>query len=286
MDKTLAFIQSEMRRQLAPVYSPRELQQVVFELLEHFGFTRVQVIAYPDAKISETDYEQLQLMLKRLADGEPLQYVVGTEWFMDMPFSVCRDVLIPRPETEELVRLIVDRCKRPSPRIADVGTGSGCIAVSLAKLIDGAQVTAVDVSASAIEVARRNAEQNSAQVEFVRADILADNQLFVPSSLDIVVSNPPYVTETDKNQMSRNVLDFEPHLALFVPDSDPMLFYRRIAELAQQWLKSGGMLFFEINERFGTETVQLLENMRFDNVELHCDFYEKNRMVSAVWNAK
>ena len=286
MDRTLAFIQSEMRRQLAPVYSPRELQQVVFELLEHFGFTRVQVIAYPDAKLSETDYEQLQLMLKRLADGEPLQYVVGTEWFMDMPFSVCRDVLIPRPETEELVRLIVGRCKRPSPRIVDVGTGSGCIAVSLAKLIDGAQVTAVDVSASAIEVARRNAEQNSAQVEFVRADILADNQLFVPSSLDIVVSNPPYVTETDKNQMSRNVLDFEPHLALFVPDSDPLLFYRRIVVLAQQWLKSGGMLFFEINERFGPETVQLLENMRFGNVELHRDFYEKNRMVSAVWNAK
>lgn len=286
MDRTLAFIQSEMRRQLAPVYSPRELQQVVFELLEHFGFTRVQVIAYPDAKLSETDYEQLQLMLKRLADGEPLQYVVGTEWFMDMPFSVCRDVLIPRPETEELVRLIVGRCKRPSPRIVDVGTGSGCIAVSLAKLIDGARVTAVDVSASAIEVARRNAEQNSAQVEFVRADILADNQLFAPSSLDVVVSNPPYVTETDKNQMSRNVLDFEPHLALFVPDSDPLLFYRRIAELAQQWLKSSGMLFFEINERFGSETVQLLENMRFDNIELHRDFYEKNRMVSAVWNAK
>lgn len=286
MDKTLAFIQSEMRRQLAPVYSPRELQQVVFELLEHFGFTRVQVITYPDAKLSETDYEQLQLMLKRLADGEPLQYVVGTEWFMDMPFSVCRDVLIPRPETEELVRLIVDRCKRPSPRIADVGTGSGCIAVSLAKLIDGAQVTAVDVSASAIEVARRNAEQNGAQVEFVCQSIFDDNQPFAPSSLDIVVSNPPYVTETDKNQMSRNVLDFEPHLALFVPDSDPLLFYRRIAELTQQWLKSGGMLFFEINERFGPETVQLLENMRFDNVELHRDFYEKNRMVSAVWNAK
>ena len=190
------------------------------------------------------------------------------------------------PETEELVRLIVGRCKRPSPRIADVGTGSGCIAVSLAKLIDGAQVTAVDVSASAIEVARRNAEQNGAQVDFVCADIIADNQLFVPSSLDVVVSNPPYVTETDKNQMSRNVLDFEPHLALFVPDSDPLLFYRRIAALAQQWLKSGGMLFFEINERFGFETVQLLENMRFDNVELHRDFYEKNRMVSAVWNAK
>lgn len=286
MDRTLAFIQSEMRRQLAPVYSPRELQQVVFELLEHFGFTRVQVIAYPDAKLSETDYEQLQLMLKRLADGEPLQYVIGTEWFMDMPFSVCRDVLIPRPETEELVRFIVGRCKQPSPRIVDVGTGSGCIAVSLAKLIEGAQVTAVDVSAAAIEVAKHNAEQNGAQVEFVRADILADNQLFAPSSLDVVVSNPPYVTETDKSQMSRNVLDFEPHLALFVPDSNPLLFYRRIAELAQQWLKSGGMLFFEINERFGPETVQLLDNMRFDSVELHRDFYEKNRMVSAVWNAK
>ena len=286
MDRTLAFIQSEMRRQLAPVYSPRELQQVVFELLEHFGFTRVQVIAYPDAKLSETDYEQLQLMLKRLADGEPLQYVVGTEWFMDMPFSVCRDVLIPRPETEELVRLIVGRCKRPSPRIADVGTGSGCIAVSLAKLIDGAQVTAVDVSETAIAVARRNAERNDAQVEFVCQNIFDDNQPFALSSLDVVVSNPPYVTESDKQLMSRNVLDFEPHLALFVPDSDPLLFYRRIAELAQQWLKSGGMLFFEINERFGPETVQLLENMRFDNVELHRDFYKKNRMVSAVWNAK
>ena len=286
MDRTLAFIQSEMRRQLAPVYSPRELQQVVFELLEHFGFTRVQVIAYPDAKISETDYEQLQLMLKRLADGEPLQYVVGTEWFMDMPFSVCRDVLIPRPETEELVRLIVGRCKQPSPRIVDIGTGSGCIAVSLAKLIDGAQVTAVDVSAAAIEVAKHNAEQNGAQVEFVCQSIFDDNQPFTPTSLDVVVSNPPYVTEIDKNQMSRNVLDFEPHLALFVPDSDPLLFYRRISALAQQWLKPGGMLFFEINERFGPETVQLLENMRFDNVELHRDFYEKNRMVSAVWNAK
>ncbi|MBP5667761.1 MAG: peptide chain release factor N(5)-glutamine methyltransferase, partial [Salinivirgaceae bacterium] len=243
-------------------------------------------IAYPDAKISETDYQRLQAMLKRLADGEPLQYVLGEEQFMGMSFGVCRDVLIPRPETEELVRLIVGRCKQPSPRIADVGTGSGCIAVSLAKLIDGAQVTAVDVSASAIEVARRNAEQNGVQVEFVCADILTDNQLFAPSSLDVVVSNPPYVTETDKSQMSRNVLDFEPHLALFVPDSDPLLFYRRIAELSAQWLKNGGKLFFEINERFGKETVQLLENMQYGNVELHQDFYGKDRMVSAVWNAK
>ena len=286
MDRTLAFIQSEMRRQLAPVYSPRELQQVVFELLEHFGFTRVQVIAYPDAKLSETDYEQLQLMLKRLADGEPLQYVVGTEWFMDMPFSVCRDVLIPRPETEELVRLIVGRCKQPSPRIVDVGTGSGCIAVSLAKLIDGAQVTAVDVSEAALAVARQNTERNGAKVEFVCADILDDNQLFAPQSLDIVVSNPPYVTESDKQQMSPNVLDYEPHLALFVPDADPLMFYRRIATLSAQWLKSGGQLFFEINERFGRETVQLIESLQFDNVELHRDFYGKDRMVSAVWNAK
>ena len=286
MDRTLAFIQSEMRRQLAPVYSPRELQQVVFELLEHFGFTRVQVIAYPDAKLSETDYEQLQLMLKRLADGEPLQYVLGEEQFMGMSFGVCRDVLIPRPETEELVRLIADRCKLPSPRIVDVGTGSGCIAVSLAKMIDGAQVTAIDVSEAAIVVARQNAERNDAQVEFVCKSIFDDNQPFAPSSLDVVVSNPPYVTESDKQQMSRNVLDYEPHLALFVPDSDPLMFYRRIADLAAQWLKNGGMLFFEINERYGKETVRLLENMQYSDVELHQDFYGKDRMVSAVWNAK
>ena len=286
MDRTLADIQAEMRSQLAPIYSGRELQQIVFELLEHFGFTRVQAIAYPDAKISETDYQRLQAMLKRLADGEPLQYVLGKEQFMGMPFGVCRDVLIPRPETEELVRLIADRCKVPSPRIVDVGTGSGCIAVSLAKLIEGAQVTAVDVSEAALSVARQNAERNDAQVEFVCADILTDNQLFAPQSLDVVVSNPPYVTESDKQQMSPNVLDYEPHLALFVPDADPLLFYRRIASQSAQWLKSGGQLFFEINERFGRETVQLIEKLQFDNVELHRDFYGKDRMVSAVWNAK
>lgn len=286
MDRTLADIQAEMRSQLAPIYSGRELQQIVFELLDHFGFTRVQAIAYPDAKISETDYQRLQAMLKRLADGEPLQYVLGEEQFMGMSFGVCRDVLIPRPETEELVRLIADRCNALSPRIVDVGTGSGCIAVSLAKLIDGAQVTAIDVSEAAIVVARGNAERNGAQIEFVCQSIFDDNQPFAPSSLDVVVSNPPYVTESDKQQMSRNVLDYEPHLALFVPDSDPLMFYRRIAELAAQWLKNGGMLFFEINERYGKETVQLLENMQYGNVELHQDFYGKDRMVSAVWNAK
>ena len=286
MDKTLADIQAEMRSQLAPIYSGRELQQIVFELLEHFGFTRVQAIACPDAKLSETDYQRLSGQLKRLADSEPLQYVIGTEQFMDMDFCVCRDVLIPRPETAELVRLVADRCTAPLPRIADIGTGSGCIAVSLAKLIGGAQVTAVDVSEAALAVARQNAEHNGAQVEFVCADILADNQLFAQQSLDIVVSNPPYVTESDKQQMSRNVLDYEPHLALFVPDADPLLFYRRIATLSAQWLKSGGQLFFEINERFGCETVQLIENLQFDNVELHRDFYGKDRMVSAVWNAK
>ena len=286
MDRTLADIQAEMRSQLAPIYSGRELQQIVFELLEYFGFTRVQAIAYPDAKISETDYQRLQAMLKRLADGEPLQYVLGEEQFMGMSFDVCRDVLIPRPETGELVRLIADRCKALSPQIVDVGTGSGCIAVSLAKLIDSAQVTAIDVPEAAIAVARRNAEKNDAQVEFVCQSIFDDNLPFAPSSLDVVVSNPPYVTESDKQQMSRNVLDFEPHLALFVPDSDPLMFYRRIAELAARWLKNSGMLFFEINERFGKETVQLLENMQYGNVELHQDFYGKDRMVSAVWNVK
>lgn len=286
MDKTIADIQAEAHRILSGLYNQRELQQIVFELLACVGFSRVQVIACPDAKLSETDYQRLSGQLKRLVDSEPLQYIIGTERFMDMDFCVCRDVLIPRPETAELVRLVADRCTAPSPRIADIGTGSGCIAVSLAKLIDGAQVTAVDVSEAALAVARQNAEHNGAQVEFVCADVLADNQLFAPQSLDIVVSNPPYVTESDKQQMSPNVLDFEPHLALFVPDADPLLFYRRIATQSAQWLKSGGQLFFEINERFGRETVQLIENLQFDSVELRQDFYGKDRMVSAVWNAK
>lgn len=283
MDTTLANIKVEIRNRLSKVFDSRELQQVTSILLDQFGISRVQSIAYPDTKISQTDYELLVGQLKRLETGEPIQYVLGNEWFMGRSFSVCPDVLIPRPETEELVQLVCDRCKVDAPRILDVGTGSGCIAVSLAKMMPGSQLTALDVSERAIEVARANAVRNDASVNFVCKSIFDDDLPFAPASLDVVVSNPPYVTESDKLQMHSNVLDFEPHLALFVPDSDPLVFYRRIAQLSTVWLKQGGMLFFEINERFGEATRQMLETMQYSNVEVHNDFYQRNRMVSALW---
>lgn len=283
MDTTIANIKVEIRNRLSKVFDSRELQQVTSILLDQFGISRVQSIAYPDAKISQTDYELLVGLLKRLETGEPIQYVIGNEWFMGRKFRVCPDVLIPRPETEELVQLVCDKCKADAPRILDVGTGSGCIAVSLSKTMPVSKVTALDVSERAIDVARRNAIENDAIVDFVCRSIFDDDLPFAPASLDVVVSNPPYVTESDKSQMYSNVLDFEPHLALFVPESDPLVFYRRIAQLSAVWLKSGGMLFFEINERFGEATRQMLESLQYANVEVHKDFYGKDRMVSALW---
>ncbi len=286
MDKTISDIQTEIRRQLAPIYPKREVLQIIFILLEQFGVSQVQAIAYPDAKISQTDYEKLQLQLKRLANGEPIQYVIGYEWFMGLKFIVNADVLIPRPETAELVQLIINQNNTNSPKILDIGTGSGCIAIALKKMIENAEVTAIDISEKAIKVAQKNADLNDTNVNFLCKSVFADNLQFTPASFDIIVSNPPYITESEKLQMRANVLDFEPHIALFVPNGNPLLFYKQIAEYAQIWLKNGGELYFEINERFGSETAQMLDNLSFSDIKTHKDFYQKDRMISALWNAK
>jgi len=286
MDKILADIQVEFQNLLAHLYNQREIRQLLFMLLEQFGISRVHAIAYPDTKISQTDYERLQHQLKRLTNGEPIQYVIGSEQFMGLTFVVTPDVLIPRPETSELVQLVVNRCENDSPTILDVGTGSGCIAISLKKMIENAHVTAIDISESAINVAQLNANNNGTDVSFICKSIFDDDFLVKPASLDVVVSNPPYVTDSEKANMSENVLKYEPCIALFVKDDDPFVFYRRIAELARIWLRKGGKLFFEINERFGLEMIRMLENMGFEDVCLHDDFYGKHRMISALWNGK
>lgn len=286
MDLTLASVHIEIRRQLARVFDLRELQQIECLLLEQFGISRVQAIAYPDTKISQTDYDMLLGQLKRLAANEPVQYVLGETEFMGLTFRVTPDVLIPRPETADLVRLVCDKCGVDAPTIIDIGTGSGCIAITLKKLMTNAEVTALDVSEAALVTAQYNAALNNADVRFICHDVLTDDIPMSEASVDVVVSNPPYVTESDKEQMSANVLDYEPHTALFVPDENPLLFYKRIAELSKKWLKPGGRLFFEINERLGVEMLQLLVDMGYADVEVHKDFNEKDRMVSAVWNVK
>ena len=221
-------------------------------------------------------------MIRRLKKNEPVQYVIGRETFCGLTFEVGPDVLIPRPETQELVRWIVDDWRENAAcRILDIGTGSGCIAVSLAKLLEGAVVDGWDVSEGALQVAGRNARRNDVEVGFLRKDVLS--ALPGKERYDVIVSNPPYIAEKEKVVMDANVLDWEPSLALFVPDDDPLLFYRTIAVLAKEMLTENGLLYYEINQAYGPDTVQMLKSLGYSSVELKKDIWGNNRMIKAGW---
>ena len=214
--------------------------------------------------------------IDRLSAACPVQYVLGEAEFCDLTFEVRSGVLIPRPETEELVaRVVAD--SRAGVRILDVGTGSGTIAVSLAKMVEGAEVVAVDISDIALEIAARNAERNGVKVEFVKADALADMSHL--GQFDIIVSNPPYIPQSDLATMNRNVVDFEPHTALFVADDDALCFYRSIAQNGLTMLRTGGRLYFEIYEQFGSQIADMLRQMGYSDVVVAKDIFDKERMV-------
>jgi len=227
-------------------------------------------------------HEELLLMAHRISNGEPAQYVIGEADFYGLTFHVEPGVLIPRPETEELVQLIVENSDREQMpiRILDIGTGSGCIAVSLAKSIETAEVEAWDISDDAIRIAKGNVLRNEVNVEINKVDVLSVED--VQSKYDIIVSNPPYICESEASDMEDNVLSHEPHLALFVPNDEPLLFYRKIALLALKILNPNGQLFFEINREYGQETVLLLEQLGFTDIELHKDQFDNDRMVHAI----
>lgn len=266
---------------LADVYSADEAKYIARLCLQHVLNTDLaHLLAASPLTLSSSQSSALEGLLSRLAAYEPLQYVLGSAEFCGLSFSVNPSVLIPRPETSELVDWVCRDCEsRSSAKILDVCTGSGCIAVSLASRLHGACVSALDVSLPALDVARANASDNGVDVHFFQHDMLSS-----PVSLgafDIIVSNPPYVCEAEKADMDRNVLDFEPHLALFVSDDDPLVFYRQIASFALLSLNPGGALFFEINERFGPQCVDLLTSLGFHDVVLNMDVYGKNRMVRA-----
>ena len=288
-------------------------------LLEHyFNINRVKIALEQELRLSESELLTLHFAVKELLKNCPIQYIIGETEFCGMRFFVNENVLIPRPETEELVEKLAvssyqfssfrpkrseveTRAKRElsplvkkSPAnvsILDIGTGSGCIAISLAKLIPNSDVTAVDVSEKALEVARKNAEANGVNVHFVLDDILNSNVQThgrASQQFDIIVSNPPYVCESEKSEMRANVLDYEPSTALFVPDNDPLIFYRKILEFAQKALQPNGQIWFEINERFGKETAELCREKGFKNVEIIKDFRGKDRVVRAQarWNSQ
>ncbi|MDO5608419.1 MAG: peptide chain release factor N(5)-glutamine methyltransferase [Capnocytophaga sp.] len=266
---------------LAGNYPQEEIQTFYFILLEHFaGLSKIEILMQTEFEISEEIEKKLQATVNELVSGTPLQYVLGETIFYGNRFFVNENVLIPRQETEELVSWICKNIPENQPfRLLDIGTGSGCIAISIAKKFPEIKVTAIDISEKALETARKNALENDVKIHFVQQNILTSTEL--PISYDIIVSNPPYVRETEKSEIKNNVLHHEPHLALFVSDENPLLFYEKIADLAKNHLTKNGKLFFEINQYLGNETLAMLQNKGFQS-ELKKDLNGNDRMVCST----
>lgn len=266
-------------------YESQEAKEIVFWLMEFYlGLRKIDIL-------SDKSFEKAidwANIVERLNNNEPIQYILGETEFYGRRFLVNDSVLIPRPETEELVKYIVDKQKNQFPvsnnqlSILDIGTGSGCIAISLAKELQNFKVTAYDISEKALEIAKKNAALNKANVVFEKVDILNNQFLILNSQLSILISNPPYVTKQEIDRMQKNVLDFEPHLALFVEDSEPLIFYEAIANFAFNNLTDNGLVAVEINETLGEETADVFRRKGFSEVEIIKDIHQKDRFVSAV----
>lgn len=271
-----------IQQRLSGITHAAEAEQQAYWLLEAlFGKNRTDVILDKPLEMGVEERGNLEAVLERLERHEPIQYVLGEAPFYGYEFKVSPAVLIPRPETEELVQLICGRhAGQQGLQLLDIGTGSGCIAISLALCLPGAQVSALDISAPALEVAMENARRLQARVRFFKRDILKEYPEELPL-LDVIVSNPPYVREQEKRLMKPNVMEWEPHTALFVKDTDPLLFYRRISRLAMQQLKPGGFLYFEINEAYGKQVAEMVEVLGFQGVAVLPDMQGKDRMLQA-----
>ena len=280
---------------LKNIQDEQEIESFFFILTEYLhNLKRVDVALNPNFEISEDVVQKWNAILAQLQQEKPIQYITGEAWFYGLQFEVNENTLIPRPETEELVEWIIEsqksKVKSQKFEILDIGTGTGCIPISLKANLPHVNVSAIDVSEKALEVARRNAVSNKVEINFIQTNILEVEDLSqlqtpnfqLPTSFDIIVSNPPYVRNLEKQEIKKNVLDYEPHLALFVEDTDALLFYRKIAQLALKNLAPNGLLFFEINQYLGKETVELLENLGFKNIELKKDIYGNDRMVKST----
>lgn len=263
---------------LKDTYDEQEIRSICHLIfMDIFKYTKIDIHLRKHETLNESFVNRFYGIIAQLQTNIPIQYIIGETEFAGFRFKVTPSTLIPRPETEELVQWISGQAV-PGCRVLDIGTGSGCIAISLSRLIPGAQVTAFDISGEALEIARFNNSQNNTDVNFIRKDIL-QREPCTGDDYDIIVSNPPYVRKTEKKEMHARVLDFEPHMALFVPDNDPLVFYRAIAGFGQTHLHPGGMLFFEINEAFGNETVQMLREYEYQDIQLKKDIYGKKRFI-------
>lgn len=269
---------------LAELYEPEEVLSFFYILSEKFlELRRVDIALTLDTVINGQTLSRFTNAISQLKKHDPIQYIVGDTEFYGLPFKVNQNVLIPRPETEELVDWIIkdyqSKGEGQKIKVLDIGTGSGCIAISLAKNLPEIDMYAIDVSEEALEVAKENAKCNNVEVKFIQTDILQLDTL--ENSFDIIVSNPPYVRELEKQEIQPNVLENEPHLALFVSDQNPLIFYRKITTLAKNSLTTKGLLYFEINQYLGIETKNMMEDYGFESVDLRKDLYNNDRMIRA-----
>jgi release factor glutamine methyltransferase len=287
-DMTLKAFKKKFMEALSEIFPKTEIDSFFFILMEEkLNLQRIDTVLKPDFLIPEEQLADLKNILQRLQKEEPIQYILGNTEFYGLPFFVDENTLIPRSETEELVAWVIEEVAKLQSNtltklsILDIGTGTGCIPISLAKNLPNAKITAVDISSKALEVAKKNAQLNKVTIDFIELDILTTKSL--PQEFDVIVSNPPYVRALEKVEIKNNVLENEPHLALFVADENPLIFYNQIADLAKQQLSKNGLLFFEINQYLGKETIALLEEKGFKNIELRKDIFGNNRMVKCAF---
>lgn len=276
--KIISFIKSELK----DLYPDNEIDSFVYLIFEElFNYSRTKLLISQDIELSEDSYQNILNIINELKTYKPIQYIIGKTIFYDLNFIVSPGVLIPRPETEELVDWIIKENYKKHKKILDIGTGSGCIAISLAKHLPESTIYASDISNEALKITRQNSKLNNVDIHITTLDILNHGGQ-INEKFDIIVSNPPYITEKEKKLMHKNVLDYEPELALFVPNDNPLLFYRAVIEFGLTHLNPEGEIFFEINEAYGRDAALLLEEKNYQDIALKKDINGKDRMLKGV----
>lgn len=273
---------NDIQNRLAALYPKEECRPMTRMILE--DTTQIpfhKLIAYKDNQLNEQQKQRIEQILSLIEHGTPIQYALGRTYFLNLPLQIAPGALIPRPETEELVHNILETTNEAPRNILDIGTGSGCIAIALKHFRPKWNVWAIDISDEALSIARNNAIENSTPISFLKQDIKTNPDIPSIPPLDLIVSNPPYVMDKERSEMERHVLEYEPEIALFVPDNDPLIYYRAITIFATKKLKTKGMLAFEINAALGKETCQLIERYGFQNCSLKQDIYGRDRFVFA-----
>ena len=274
-------IERYFHSELSDLYPKGEIDMFTAMLFEEYlGWSKAQLLLHREETVNQSDLLKFHWAVEDLKKHRPIQHIIGHTDFCECKIAVSEDVLIPRPETEEILLSVIDKVP-PHARVLDLCTGSGCLAIALAKLRPEAQVFAIDISEKALDLAQKNASENAAAVTFMQCDLLQGEPAIPSPAFDLIISNPPYVKESERAEMEPNVLDYEPEIALFVPDDDPLLFYRAIAQYAATHLREGGLLVLEINEHLGEETCSLLRGLGFSTT-LQKDFRDKDRSIIAT----